>query len=187
MMQNMVSVNKLNRKLTRNRFRLLFTDFIIQVITHPSQANWKDVDCFGCTCHANEAVQASERLNSSPGQTVHRTLRGHGAPEPESERVRLFINLMRDSISEITVMSPIVSFMRSLRHVLNSFQTRQCAVVPELLSMRHSTRLMPSARITTQQEYQLPASAAHTTKDSFKIRQITKLHLYPGHYNAASK
>lgn len=61
--------------------------------------------------------------------------RGQRAPEPESGGVRLFINLMRDSISVITVMNPIVSFMRSLRHVLNSIQTSQCAVVPELLSV----------------------------------------------------
>lgn len=61
--------------------------------------------------------------------------RGQRAPQPESEGVRLFINLMRDSISVITVMKPIVSFMRSLRHVFNSIQTRQCAVVPELLSV----------------------------------------------------
>lgn len=78
-------------------------------------------------------------------------------------RVRLFINLVRDSISVITVTKPIVSFTRSLRHVLNSIQTRLCAVVSELLSLSHSTSLCQSYDITQQTaDYQRQLNTTHS-------------------------
>ncbi len=101
--------------------------FIIQVSTEPwAGLFWRCMSFKWCcaTISCRDWQQPSNHQHPA-----HRTLW-----DPRA-RVRLFINLVRDSISVITVMKPIVSFTRSLRHVLNSIQTRLCAVVSELLSL----------------------------------------------------
>jgi len=88
-MQSLVSVNESNRKLTKNRFKLLFADFIIQMITQPSQAHWNEVDCFGCTCHANEAVQAYKLQGDwTVAQEKPPSPRAQNPPRPRGPRAR---------------------------------------------------------------------------------------------------
>lgn len=136
--------------------------------------------CATISCRDWPAAQAKPPAHRAQNPLRPRE-RGYGALEPESERVRLFINLVRDSISVITVMKPIVSLTRSLRHVLNSIPTRQCAVVSKLLSLSHSTSLMPSARVTydiTQQtaDYQRQVISKEVNNI---IKQVTNIKISP--------
>lgn len=178
-MQSMVSVNELNRKLTRNRFRLLFTDFIIQVITQPSQAHWNDVDCFGCTCHANEAVQAYKLYRDwTAAQDKPPSPRAQNPPRPRGARARV-----RESP---TFHQPHERFNQrnysNEPHRLFHAISQAC---PQLLPNQSMCCCqwdipqdpLPELQHNKNTSYQ--RNAAHATKDSFKIRQITKLHLYP--------
>lgn len=144
--------------------------FIIQVSTEPwAGLFWRCMSFKWCcaTISCRDWQQPSNHQHPA-----HRPLW-----DPRA-RVRLFINLVRDSISVITVMKPIVSFTRSLRHVLNSIQTRLCAVVSELRSLSHSTSLYPPPELrhnTTNCRLQRQLNTTH----SFHNKRVTNIKTSP--------